>query len=451
MVPRDRRLTLFIRRQRDRTDSASYFDGAGVPGAAHHVVPGTMTYPLGHCGGRSADAVPVSATEPSSPNALTTMPDTIHLRASDMDSSEPLRGFPPLQLTPAGPMAATRHWSRARPPQFTPVSHFAQYSRSTDSAVPVVGSEVTLCIFPHMMHSLTGTRAGGTRVEEFAMTGKGGSLPLDGITVVACEQAVAAPLATRHLADLGARVIKVERPGSGDFARGYDETVLGMSSHFVWLNRSKESLALDLKQPGSVETVLRLLARADVFVQNFAPGAAERLGLGAAALRLRFPRLITCSISGYGSDGPYRDAKAYDLLIQSEAGLVSVTGSEAQPAKSGIPAADIGAGMYAFSGILAALYERERTGAGAEIEVSLFDALTEWMGFPLYYAGYGGEPPRRTGADHPAIAPYGTFTAGDGREVVLAIQNEREWVLFCERVMERGDLATEPRFESSSS
>jgi len=282
------------------------------------------------------------------------------------------------------------------------------------------------------------------------MTGKGGSLPLDGITVVACEQAVAAPLATRHLADLGARVIKVERPGSGDFARGYDETVLGMSSHFVWLNRSKESLALDLKQPGSVETVLRLLARADVFVQNFAPGAAERLGLGAAALRLRFPRLITCSISGYGADGPYRDAKAYDLLIQSEAGLVSVTGSEAQPAKSGIPAADIGAGMYAFSGILAALYERERTGAGAEIEVSLFDALTEWMGFPLYYAGYGGEPPRRTGADHPAIAPYGTFTAGDGSEVVLAIQNEREWVLFCERVMERGDLATEPRFDSGS-
>src|SRR5882757_6015049 len=282
------------------------------------------------------------------------------------------------------------------------------------------------------------------------MTGRNGSLPLDGITVVACEQAVAAPLATRHLADLGARVIKVERPGSGDFARGYDETVLGLSSHFVWLNRSKESLALDLKQPGSVRTVLRLLERADVFVQNFAPGAAERLGLGAAALRLRFPRLVTCSISGYGSDGPYRDAKAYDLLIQSEAGLVSVTGTEEQPAKSGIPAADIGAGMYAFSGILAALYEREHTGVGAEIEVSLFDALTEWMGFPLYYAGYGGEPPRRTGADHPAIAPYGTFTAGDGSEIVLAVQNEREWVLFCERVLERGDLATDPRFESSS-
>jgi crotonobetainyl-CoA:carnitine CoA-transferase CaiB-like acyl-CoA transferase len=282
------------------------------------------------------------------------------------------------------------------------------------------------------------------------MTGQDGSLPLDGITVVACEQAVAAPLATRHLADLGARVIKVERPGSGDFARGYDETVLGMSSHFVWLNRSKESLALDLKQPGSVETVLRLLERADVFVQNFAPGAAERLGLGAAALRLRFPRLVTCSISGYGADGPYRDAKAYDLLIQSEAGLVSVTGTEEQPAKSGIPAADIGAGMYAFSGILAALYEREHTGAGAEIEVSLFDALTEWMGFPLYYAGYGGEPPRRTGADHPAIAPYGTFTAGDDSEIVLAVQNEREWVLFCERVLERGDLATDLRFESSS-
>jgi crotonobetainyl-CoA:carnitine CoA-transferase CaiB-like acyl-CoA transferase len=230
-------------------------------------------------------------------------------------------------------------------------------------------------------------------------------LPLDGITVVTCEQAVAAPLATRHLADLGARVIKVERPGSGDFARGYDETVRGLSSHFVWLNRSKESIALDLKAPEDLATVLRLLERADVFVQNFAPGAAERLGLGAAALRARFPRLVTCSISGYGSSGPYRDAKAYDLLIQSEAGLVSVTGTADAPAKSGIPAADIGAGMYAFSGILAALYERERTGAGSDLEVSLFDALVEWMGYPLYYAGYGGTPPARAGTDHAAIAP----------------------------------------------
>jgi itaconate CoA-transferase len=282
------------------------------------------------------------------------------------------------------------------------------------------------------------------------MTGQAQMSPLAGITVVACEQAVAAPLATRHLADLGARVIKVERPDTGDFARGYDQAVRGMSSHFVWLNRSKESLALDLKQPDAIKTIMRLLERADVFVQNFAPGAAERLGLGAAALRERFPRLITCSISGYGASGPYRDAKAYDLLIQSETGLVSVTGTEDQPAKSGIPAADIGAGMYAFSGILAALYERERTGVGAEIEVSLFDALTEWMGFPLYYAGYGGEPPRRTGTHHPAIAPYGTFSAGDGTEIVLAIQNEREWVRFCERVLDRADLAGDPRFDNGS-
>lgn len=274
----------------------------------------------------------------------------------------------------------------------------------------------------------------------------GSALPLDGIVVVACEQAVAAPLATRHLADMGARVIKVERPGSGDFARGYDTTVHGMSSHFVWLNRSKESLALDLKAPESIETMLALLEHADVFVQNLAPGAAERLGLDSASLRRRFPRLIVCSISGYGSSGPYRDAKAYDLLIQSEAGLVSVTGNEDAPAKSGIPAADIGAGMYAFSGILAALYERERTGQGGEIEVSLFDALIEWMGYPLYYAGYGGTPPARTGTSHAAIAPYGTFAAGDGTEVVLSIQNEREWAAFCAIVLERPDLATDSRF-----
>ena len=275
-------------------------------------------------------------------------------------------------------------------------------------------------------------------------------LPLDGVTVVTCEQAVAAPLATRHLADLGARVIKIERPGSGDFARGYDETVHGMSSHFVWLNRSKESIALDLKAPADIATVFRLLERADVFVQNFAPGAAERLGLGAAALRARFPRLVTCSISGYGSSGPYRDAKAYDLLIQSEAGLVSVTGTADAPAKSGIPAADIGAGMYAFSGILAALYERERTGEGTDLEVSLFDALVEWMGYPLYYADYGGTPPARAGTDHAAIAPYGTFAAGDGTEVVLAIQNEREWAQFCAHVLERPELAGDARFDTGA-
>ena len=276
------------------------------------------------------------------------------------------------------------------------------------------------------------------------------SLPLDGVTVVSCEQAVAAPLATRHLADLGARVLKIERPGSGDFARAYDETVHGQSSHFVWLNRSKESVTLDLKSDAAAPVMAALLDRADVFVQNFAPGVAERLGLGAAALRATRPRLITCSVSGYGSSGPYRDAKAYDLLIQSEAGLVSVTGSEAEPAKSGIPAADIGAGMYAFSGILSALYDRERTGQGTDLEISLFDSLVEWMGFPLYYAGYGGTPPPRTGTSHPAIAPYGTFAAGDGTEVVLAVQNEREWAAFCEHAVERPEWVTDERFATGS-
>jgi itaconate CoA-transferase len=276
------------------------------------------------------------------------------------------------------------------------------------------------------------------------------SLPLDGVTVVSCEQAVAAPLATRHLADLGARVLKIERPGAGDFARAYDETVHGLSSHFVWLNRSKESVTLDLKSDAAAGVMAALLDRADVFVQNFAPGVAERLGLGAAALRATRPRLITCSVSGYGSTGPYRDAKAYDLLIQSEAGLVSVTGSAAEPAKSGIPAADIGAGMYAFSGILSALYDRERTGLGTELEVSLFDSLVEWMGFPLYYAGYGGTPPPRTGTSHAAIAPYGTFAAGDGTELVLAVQNDREWGAFCEHAVARPDWVTDPRFATGS-
>jgi itaconate CoA-transferase len=273
-------------------------------------------------------------------------------------------------------------------------------------------------------------------------------LPLDGIVVVSCEQAVAAPFATRQLAELGARVIKVERPGEGDFARAYDTTVRGQSSHFVWLNRSKESLALDLKVDTGV--MRRLLERADVFVQNFAPGAAERLGLGHEELRARHPRLVTCSISGYGPTGPYRDAKAYDLLIQSEAGLVAVTGGPDEPAKSGIPAADIGAGMYAFAGILAALYDRERTGTGTHLEISLFDALVEWMGFPLQYTAGSGTPPPRTGTSHAAIAPYGTFAAGDGAEVVLGIQNEREWAAFCATVLRRPELADDARFRTGA-
>ncbi len=256
-------------------------------------------------------------------------------------------------------------------------------------------------------------------------------------------------MATRHLADLGARVVKVERPGTGDFARDYDETVKGLSSHFVWLNRSKESLTLNLKDPKAVEVMHRLLESADVFVQNFAPGAIERIGLGAPEVTARHPRLVYCSISGYGSAGPYRDAKAYDLLIQAETGLISITGTPDDPSKAGIPTADIAAGMYAFSGILAALYERNRTGRGRAMEISLFDSLAEWMGYPMYYTEYGGDAPVRSGASHAAIAPYGPFAAADG-DVVLAIQNEREWLSFCTTVLGRPELATEPRFSSNS-
>ena len=234
-------------------------------------------------------------------------------------------------------------------------------------------------------------------------------LLLQGVTVVSIEQAVAAPFATRQLADLGARVIKIERPGEGDFARGYDTTVRGLSSHFVWLNRTKESLALDLKHAEAAEIMARLLERADVFVQNLVPGAAERLGLGTAALRAKYPRLIACDISGYGRDGPYSHKKAYDLLIQCEAGLVSVTGTPESPSKAGISVADIAAGMYCHSGILSALYRREKTGEGAALEVSMFEALGEWMGYPAYFTAYGGTPPPRTGASHATICPYGPF------------------------------------------
>ena len=274
--------------------------------------------------------------------------------------------------------------------------------------------------------------------------------PLDGITVVALEHAVAAPFATRQLADLGARVIKVERPKVGDFARSYDETVRGMSSHFVWLNRSKESVTLDLKHPDARRVMNRLVAKADVFVQNLAPGAAARLGLGAEELTAMHPRLIVCDISGYGGSGPYRDKKAYDLLTQCEAGLVSITGTHDSLAKSGISTADIGAGMYAYSGILSALYLRERTGKGTRFEVSMFEALGEWMGYPLYYTHFGGTPPQRTGASHATIYPYGPFDAGDGKSVVLGLQNEREWVLFCKQVLQLPELADDPRFSNNT-
>ena len=275
-------------------------------------------------------------------------------------------------------------------------------------------------------------------------------LPLEGVTVVSLEQAVAAPFATRQLADLGARVVKVERPGSGDFARGYDETVEGMSSHFVWLNRTKESLTLDLKKGGAKEVLRRLVERSDVFVQNLAPGAAARLGFGAGELRGEHPRLIHCSVSGYGEGGPYTEKKAYDLLVQCEAGLVSITGTEETPSKVGISVADIAAGTYAYSGILSALFRRERTGEGATIEVSMLEALGAWMGFPAYFAGYGGEEPKRSGASHAAIAPYGPFACADGETVFLGIQNEREWGRFCGEVLENGDMASDERFASNS-
>jgi len=274
------------------------------------------------------------------------------------------------------------------------------------------------------------------------------SRPLEGVTVVGLEQVIAGPFCTRQLADLGARVIKIERPGEGDAARGYDRTVKGLSSHFVWVNRSKESLALDVKHPRAAEILDRLLARADVFVQNLAPGAAERLGLGAGRLRAKHPKLIWCGISGYGPSGPYAAKKAYDLLVQCETGLVSVTGTPDAPAKAGIPVADIAAGMYAFSSILAALIRREREGVGATLDITMFESLGEWMGFPAYYTAYGGEPPPRSGAWHATIVPYGPFRAGDGRTVFLSVQNEREFARFCEIVLGNAALAADPRFSS---
>ncbi len=277
--------------------------------------------------------------------------------------------------------------------------------------------------------------------------------PLEGITVLALEHVIAAPFATRQLADLGARVIKIERTGGGDQARGYDRRARGMSSHFVWTNRGKESLTLDLKQPAAQQVMQRLVARADVLVQNLAPGAAARMGMSFEALKADHPRLIVCDISGYGDDpanpGPMRDKKAYDLLIQSEAGFLSVTGSPEAPAKAGASIADIAAGMYAYSRILAALLQRGRTGQGCRIDVSMLEAMAEWMSFPLYYALDGAEPPPRAGAAHATIYPYGPFTAGDGRTVMLGLQNEREWVLFCERVLRQPELARDPRFDSN--
>ena len=273
--------------------------------------------------------------------------------------------------------------------------------------------------------------------------------PLDGITVVALEHVIAAPFCTRQLADLGARIIKIERPGDGDFARGYDRQVEGLSSHFVWVNRSKESLTLDLKQESAIAVLKNLLKTADVFIQNLAPGAAARMGLTAEALQKDNPGLILCAISGYGNDGPYRDKKAYDLLIQSEAGFLSITGTPETPSKAGNSIADIAAGMYAYTNILAALLQRGKTSKGTVIDISMLEALSEWMSFPMYYAYKGANPPSRNGASHATIYPYGPFKAGDGKTVMLGLQNEREWAKFCDTVLENPALAKDERFDKN--
>jgi itaconate CoA-transferase len=275
------------------------------------------------------------------------------------------------------------------------------------------------------------------------------TLPLEGIIVVSLEQAVAVPFATRQLADLGATVIKVERPGTGDFARGYDGAVRGLSSHFVWINRNKQSIELDLKRDDAKQVLRELIERADVFIQNLAPGAIERLGFDPLELRRERPSLITCSVSGYGKGGPYGSRKAYDLLIQAETGFLSVTGTEDEPAKAGISIADIAAGMYAYSGLLAALYDRERTGVGRHLSVSLLDALSEWMGFPYYYGRYSGRRPTRAGAHHASIAPYGPINCVDG-SLLIAVQNEREWANFCEKVLRDPSLTADTRFDTVS-
>jgi formyl-CoA transferase len=276
------------------------------------------------------------------------------------------------------------------------------------------------------------------------------NLPLAGITVVSVEQAVAAPFATRQLADLGARIIKIERPGAGDFARRYDESVRGLSSYFVWLNRSKESMTLDIKKPAGRAVLDELLGGADVFVQNLAPGAARRLGLGADALSERYPRLIVCGISGYGSDGPWAERKAYDLLVQCETGLVSLTGTPETMARCGVSVADIAGGMYAYTGILTALYERAVSGTARAVEVSLFDSLSEWMGSPAYYTRYGGSQPERVGVAHATVAPYGAYDTANGDRLLLSIQNEREWTMFCEVFLGDPDIASDERFAHNS-
>jgi itaconate CoA-transferase len=274
--------------------------------------------------------------------------------------------------------------------------------------------------------------------------------PLDGITVVSLEQAVAAPFCSRQLADLGARVIKIERPQVGDFARDYDHSVKGLSAYFAWLNRSKESFTLDVKHAKAKEILARLIADADVFIQNLAPGAARRLGLGGEELLAQYPRLVVCDISGYGDAGPYAGKKAYDLLVQSEAGVVAVTGTPDAPSKVGVSLTDIGTGLHAYAAILGALYQRERTGKGTRIEVTMFEAMVEWMMHPLYYTHFGGRAPQRSGPDHATIVPYGKFRTAGGESVMLGIQNEREWSAFCDKVLSQPKLAKDQRYDSNT-
>ena len=270
--------------------------------------------------------------------------------------------------------------------------------------------------------------------------------PLEGITVLAFEHAIAAPFASRQLAELGARVIKIERPGTGDFARSYDQRVNGLASHFVWTNRSKESLALNLKHPEASTILTGLLTKADVVIQNLAPGAASRLGLSFEKLNPQYPQLIVCDISGYGNDGPDSQRKAYDLLIQSESGFLSVTGTPEEPSKAGISIADIAAGMYAYTNILTAIIQRGKTGQGSHIDISMLEAMAEWMSYPMYYGYDGASPPARTGSSHATIFPYGAFETGDGKSVFIGLQNEREWTIFCDQILDQPALDKDPRF-----
>ncbi|GAP89299.2 hypothetical protein SAMD00023353_3700350 [Rosellinia necatrix] len=327
----------------------------------------------------------------------------------------------------------------------------AQLHRTSSYGAASRSSRTSVCpLLLSQRACLEANWQGGRQSASIATGGTQQDLPLNGITVVSLEQAIAAPFCTRQLADLGARVIKVERPGAGDFARAYDTRVNGLSSHFVWTNRSKESLALDLKQEKDLGVLRRLIGRADVLVQNLAPGAADRLGVSYAKLKDEHPSLIFCDISGYGDTGPYRDKKAYDLLVQSEAGLLSITGTETEPAKVGISIADIASGMYAYSGILAALIKRGKTGRGSRVDVSMLEAMAEWMGFPMYYAYEGQPAPSPTGASHAAVYPYGPFeTGGDGGSVMLGVQNEREWARLCAEVLERPELAADARFATN--